>query len=234
MKGPPDPAPDLAQGPLSAAPAFGPGGQVVFVPFPAAPPPPFVLPVFIFVAEMCVVTIATMRTIFVARGCKVLAPLLGFFEVSIWLFAIGAVMKNLSSWSCSGAFAGGFTLGNFLGILLEEKLAMGSVVLRVITHKEAGELVEGLRAAGYGVTLVDGRGSSGPVRIVLCILRRKDLERVLALARRFDPKVFYSVDELQAAAAGVAPARRLPRGLVPALLRRGQPAYAAGGARVTP
>jgi hypothetical protein len=53
-------------------------------------------------------------------------------------------------------------------------------------------------------------------------LRRKDLERVLALAQRFDPKVFYSVDDLQAAAAGVAPARRLPRGLVPALLRQSQ------------
>jgi uncharacterized protein YebE (UPF0316 family) len=194
--------------------------------------PPLLLPLFIFVAEMCVVTISTMRTIFVARGQKVLAPVLGFFEISVWLFAIGAVMKHLSDWACSGAFAGGFTLGNFLGILLEEKLAMGSVVLRVITHKDAAALVAGLRAEGYGVTLVDGRGSSGPVRIVLCILRRKDLERVLSLARRFDPKVFYSVDELQTAAAGVAPARRLPRGLVPALLRRARPEYAAGGAGV--
>jgi uncharacterized protein YebE (UPF0316 family) len=205
----------------------------VSVLFAAAAPPHFLL-LFIFVAEMCVVTLCTMRTIFVARGMKLLAPLLGFFEVSIWLFAIGAVMKNLSDWTCSAAFAGGFTLGNFLGILLEEKLAMGNVVVRVITNKDTGALVTALRAAGYGVTLVDGQGSCGPVRIVLCVLRRKDLERVLALARRFDPKVFYSVDDLQSAAAGVAPPRRLPYGLVPALLRLRPPAYAAGRAEVTP
>jgi uncharacterized protein YebE (UPF0316 family) len=180
--------------------------------------------VFIFVAEMCVVTLSTMRTIFVARGMKVLAPLLGFFEVSIWLFAIGEVMKNLSDWSCSAAFAGGFTLGNFLGILLEEKLAMGSVVVRIIT-KGAGGLVENLRAAGYGVTCVDGQGSRGPVQIVLTVIRRKELDRVLGLVKRFDPKVFYSVDDLQSAASGVAPmSRRLAHGLVPTLARRPRPA----------
>jgi len=209
----------------------------VSVSIPEAAAPDLLLPAFIFAAEMCVVTVSTMRTIFVARGMKVLAPLLGFFEVSIWLFAIGAVMKHLSDWNCSAAFAGGFTLGNFLGILLEEKLAMGNVVLRVITHKDAGGLVEALKTAGFGVTLVDGRGSCGPVRIVLCILRRKDLERVLALARSFDPQVFYSVDDLQAAAERGALVRRLPRGLVAGLWRPGrsaEAAFAGGGADITP
>jgi len=70
-----------------------------------------VLPLFIFAAEVCVVTLCTIRTIFVARGMKFLAPLLGFFEVSIWLFAIGAVMKNLNDIACYAAFAGGFPLG---------------------------------------------------------------------------------------------------------------------------
>jgi uncharacterized protein YebE (UPF0316 family) len=183
------------------------------------------IPLFIFAAEMSVVTISTMRTIFVARGMKVLAPLLGFFEVSLWLVAIGAVMKNLSDWTCSAAFAGGFTLGNFLGILLEEKLAMGSVVVRVITRKGAGELVENLRAAGYGVTCVDGQGSRGPVQIVLSVVPRKELERVLGLARQFDPNVFYSVDDLQSAERGVAPApRRLIGALLPGLGRVRPPA----------
>jgi uncharacterized protein YebE (UPF0316 family) len=182
--------------------------------FAATAGPSPLLPAFIFIAEMCVVTISTMRTIFVARGMKVLAPLLGFFEVSIWLFAIGQVMKNLSDLSCSAAFAGGFTLGNYLGILLEEKLAMGSVVVRVITHKDAAALVDNLKFSGFGVTLVDGRGSCGPVRIVLCILRRKDLERVLGLARAFDPQVFYSVDDLQSAAQRQPVRRRLPLSLL--------------------
>jgi uncharacterized protein YebE (UPF0316 family) len=167
-----------------------------------------VLPVFIFVAEMCVVTLSTMRTIFVARGQKVLAPLLGFFEVSIWLFAIGEVMKNLGNLSCSAAFAGGFMLGNFLGILLEEKLAMGDVCVRLITRRDVGELVRQLRAEGYGVTEVHAQGSTGPVQILLTVVQRKQLDRVLHKARSFDARVFYSVDDLHCSAEGIAPMPR--------------------------
>jgi uncharacterized protein YebE (UPF0316 family) len=178
------------------------------------------LPLFIFLAEVCVVTISTMRTIFVARGMKYLAPLLGIFEVSIWLFAIGEVMKNLSDWTCSAAFAGGFTLGNFLGVLLEEKLAMGSVGVRMITHVDARRLIDELRAADYGVTLLDAQGATGPVQVIYTVIKRKELERVLTIARRFQPNLFYSVDDLHSAAAGVAPmARRRWGGLVPSLFR---------------
>ena len=77
------------------------------------------LPLLVFVAELCVVTLATMKTIFVSRGMKTLAPLLGFFEVSIWLFAIGQIMRNLTDPGCYLGFAGGFTLGNYLGVVLE-------------------------------------------------------------------------------------------------------------------
>jgi uncharacterized protein YebE (UPF0316 family) len=182
----------------------------------SAPPS---LPVVIFAAEACVVTVSTMRTIFVARGMRVLAPVLGLVEVTTWLFAIGQVMQHLSDWTCSAAFAGGFTLGNYLGILLEGKLAMGSVVVRIITCRPADELVDDLRAAGYGVTCLDGQGSRGPVQVVLSVIRRKDLDRVLARARRFDPKIFYSVDDLHAAGQGVRPVVRRPRGLLTGWLR---------------
>lgn len=174
------------------------------------------LPVYIFLAEVCVVTLSTMRTIFVARGMKFLAPVLGLFEVSIWLFAIGEVMKNLSNWHCSAAFAGGFTLGNFLGILLEEKLAMGSVGIHMITHQDASRLIESLRACDYGVTRIEAEGATGPVHVVYTVIKRKDLERVLTIARQFHPNVFYSVDDLHSAAAGVAPMpRRRWSGLIP-------------------
>jgi uncharacterized protein YebE (UPF0316 family) len=178
------------------------------------------LPLFIFLAEVCVVTISTMRTIFVARGMKVLAPLLGVFEVCIWLYAIGEVMKNLNDWTCSAAFAGGFTLGNFLGILLEEKLAMGSVGVYMITRRDAGPLIDELRTADYGVTRIDALGATGPVQVIYTVIKRKELERVLAMARRFDPRLFYSVDDLHSAAAGVAPlSRRRLGGLVPSLFK---------------
>ncbi len=176
------------------------------------------LPVFIFLAEVCVVTISTMRTIFVARGMKFLAPFLGMFEVSIWLFAIGEVMKHLNDWRCSAAFAGGFTLGNFLGILLEEKLALGSVGVHMITHRDASRLIDALRSSNYGVTHIEAEGATGPVQVVYTVVRRKELERVLSIAHRFHPNVFYSVDDLHSAASGVAPfGRRRWSGLVPSV-----------------
>src|SRR5215471_4871039 len=78
------------------------------------------LPLLVFVAELTVVTLSTLRIIFLSRGNKLLAPILGFFEVTIWLFAIGQVMQNLQDPGCFLGFAGGFTLGNFLGILIEK------------------------------------------------------------------------------------------------------------------
>lgn len=165
---------------------------------------------FIFVAEMVVVTLSTLRTIFIARGMKYVAPVLGFFEVSIWLFAIGSVMKNLSDVRCALAFAGGFTCGNFFGMLIEQSLALGSVVVRTITHKDARPLVDALRLADYGVTCVCGEGATGPVTVVQTTVPRRELAGVVALLERFDPGVFYTVDALQAARAGVAPPPRRP------------------------
>ena len=178
------------------------------------------LPLLVFVAELCVVTIGTMRIIFVARGMKILAPVLGFFEVSIWLFAIGQIMQNLSDLGCYLAFAGGFTAGNFLGVLLEKKLAIGSVVVRIITPKDVSDLIERLQAGEYGVTTIDAQGATGPVKVVFTIVRRKELENVVAIIKGFDAKAFHSVDDLQSLEAGIFPAGKgRVRSIVPGPLR---------------
>lgn len=175
-----------------------------------------VLPLLIFVAELSVVTVGTVRTIAIARGMKKLAPLLGLIEVSIWLYAIGAVMKNLNDPACYVAYAVGFSLGNFLGVFLEGKLALGNLFVRVITRRDPAELIALLHGVGYGVTTVAAQGATGPVRIVLTVIKRKDLALVRGLIRRFDAKVFYSIDDLQSATEGVFPAtRRGMRGLLP-------------------
>jgi uncharacterized protein YebE (UPF0316 family) len=174
------------------------------------------LPLLVFVSELCVVTLATLRTIAVARGMKYLAPLLGVFEVSIWLFAIGQVMQNLNSPLCAAGFAAGFALGNFLGLVIEEKLAIGNLVIRVISRKDVGELMASLKAAECGVTRIEAEGVTGPVQIVLTVIKRKQLEKVVAILKRFDPKVFYSVDDVQSAEAGIFPLpRSRARGLLP-------------------
>jgi uncharacterized protein YebE (UPF0316 family) len=178
------------------------------------------LPLLIFVAELCVVTISTIRIIFVARGMMILAPVLGFFEVATWLFAIGQIMQNLNDVGCYIAFAAGFSLGNYLGVLLEKKLAIGSVVVHITTKKDVGDLVESLRAAEYGVTTLGARGATGPVQVVFTVIKRRELDNVVAIIKSFDANAFYSINELQTASSGIFPAaRRRNRGIVPSPIR---------------
>jgi uncharacterized protein YebE (UPF0316 family) len=176
------------------------------------------LPILVFFAELCVVTLCTLRIIFLSRGMKILPPLIGFFEVTTWLFAIGKVMQNLSDPGCFLGFACGFTLGNFFGVLIEQALALGHVVVRTITHKDATDLVESLRLAHFGVTSLAADGARGPVKMIFTVVRRKELEAVLVLIRRFDPDAFYSVDEIQEAGPGIFRQRKRVRGILPSLL----------------
>jgi uncharacterized protein YebE (UPF0316 family) len=164
------------------------------------------LPLLVFLAEMCVVTIGTIRVIFISRGRKLLAPLLGFFEVGIWLFAIGQIMKNLNDIGCYIGFAAGFTLGNFLGVFIETKLALGTLMVRIITHRDARELIDMLRAAQYGLTSIDALGATGPVKIIFTVIQRRQRTAIVELIRAFDPRTFYSVEEVQSAASGIFPA----------------------------
>ncbi len=189
--------------------------------------PPLLLPLAIFVAEMSVVTISTMRIIFIGRGHKALAAGLGFFEVTIWLFAIGQVMSNLDNPLCFAGFAGGFVTGNWLGMSLEQRLAIGSVLVRVITSLESRKLVDLLREADCGVTRIGAHGLQGPVEIVFTVIPRRRLTDVLTLVKQFDADAFYSVDELHAHAkrgrrdAGAARQRpTLEAGSLPQPLRR--------------
>lgn len=178
------------------------------------------LPVLVFFAETCVVTLATIRTIFIARGWKTLAATLGFFEVSIWLFAIAQVMQHLSSPGCFLSFAGGFSLGNYLGVLIEQKLALGQVVVHVVSQEQESDLSERLRWAGFGVTALDANGASGSVHAMFTVVSRGDLSKVISIIMHHDPKAFYSVGDLRSAAEGVIPSRRRLPSILPSIFQR--------------
>jgi uncharacterized protein YebE (UPF0316 family) len=167
-----------------------------------------VLPLLIFLARICDVAIGTIRIIFVSRGHKFLAPLIGFFEVLIWLLALGKIMQNLTSPVCYIAYAGGFAAGNFIGIYIEEKLAVGTSVVRIITRKDATELIKGLNSAGYGVTSVAANGSTGQVHIVYTVIKRGDTEDVVGIIKKFNPKAFYSVEDARFVSEGIFPLRK--------------------------
>lgn len=164
-----------------------------------------VLPAMIFLARICDVTIGTIRIIFVSRGQKKLASFCGFFEVLIWLVAIGQIMQHLDNVWCYLAYAGGFAMGNFIGITIEGKMAMGILVVRVFTQADGSRLITRLKEAGYGVTCLDGHGTTGPVQVIYTVIQRSSLEVVDRIIRDYNPKTFYSIEDVRFVSAGVFP-----------------------------
>ncbi len=165
-----------------------------------------ILPLLIFISRIFDVSIGTLRIMFVSRGDKVLSPILGFFEVLIWLIAMGQIMQNLDNVMCYFAYAGGFAAGNFVGIRIEEKLAMGMYGIRIFAPKEASEkLKERFSESGFGVTILEGQGAKGQMVVLYSIFKRKDREKVLDIISERDEKLFYSIEEIKAVKEGIFP-----------------------------
>lgn len=155
-----------------------------------------ILPVFIFCLRICDVTLDTMRIIFMTKGFKRLAPVIGFFEVLIWIVAITRIMQNLNSWVCYVAYAGGFAAGNYFGMLLDEKLAIGHELIRVITRLDSGDLADALRNAGFGVTSVKASGMQGEVGILYVIVNRKNQKQAIGIIQQYNPNAFFTVENI--------------------------------------
>lgn len=164
-----------------------------------------VLPALIFLARVADVSIGTLRIVFVGRGHKMIAMLLGFFEVIIWLLAIGQIMTNLTSIQCYLAYAAGFAAGNYVGLAIEQRLAPGTVAVRVICRSEAEALTAALRQQGFGVTRVEGQGRDGPVAVLYIVVKRRRLQQVLETIWKHNPKAFYSVKEVRTGGGGTHP-----------------------------
>lgn len=165
----------------------------------------FLLPLLIFLARICDVTIGTMRIIMISKGKKLLAPVLGFFEILIWIMAIGKIMQNLSNPACYIAYAGGFAIGNYVGIKVEEKLAMGLIVLQIITQKDASELINALHEMGFGITEIDAMGKDKKVHVIYSIIKRHDIPVVTERINQFNPNSFYTIEDIRAVSKGVFP-----------------------------
>lgn len=155
------------------------------------------LPLLIFFSRIVDVTLDTLRIVFISRGNKVLAPILGFFEILIWLAAITRIMENLDNLTTYFAYAAGFAVGNYVGLRVEEKLAMGMQIIRIITGRNASELIESLREKGFGVTAVDAEGKEGPVHVIFLITKRQVAKEVISIVNNYNPKAFYSIEDVR-------------------------------------
>jgi uncharacterized protein YebE (UPF0316 family) len=175
-----------------------------------------ILPILIFFARISDVTIGTFRIVMVSKGKKYIAPVLGFFEVTIWIIVISKIMQNMDNWICIVAYASGFATGNFIGLLIEEKVAMGVVKIQIITAKPAIELVAALTSSGYGITHHEARGATGNVSIIYSIINRQEIEKVVSMIYSFNPNAFYSIEDVKFVNKRVnsifTPQRRVRRG----------------------
>ncbi len=157
----------------------------------------FILPLLIFLARVTDVSMDTVRIIFVSKGLKKIAPIIGFFQALIWIFTLTRIVQNMENWMSYIAYAGGFATGNYVGILLEEKLAVGFEMVRVITKKEADDLIHSLRDKGYGITWVPARGAQGEVGIIYIIVKRSKLKEVLPEIKKYNPNALYTIEDIR-------------------------------------
>ena len=157
----------------------------------------FILPLLIFFARICDVTLGTLRIILTSKGQKYIAPVLGFIEMIIWILAITHIFENLNNWACYIGFAAGFAMGNFVGITVEERLALGYELIRIITHKEADRLITALREKGYGITSIQAQGSTGNVGVIYSVIKRSDLKNFVSFMKKFNPNAFYTIEDIR-------------------------------------
>lgn len=154
----------------------------------------------IVVARITDVSLGTIRTINVVQGRRLIALVLGFIEILIWIFVVSAVINDIRQPAYALAYALGFALGNYVGMVLEHHIALGRQVVRIIT-REGPEIAATLRAAGYRVTQFDGFGRDGPVQELVVLTERHAVAHLLSQARTLDPNCFYMADDIRLASS---------------------------------
>jgi uncharacterized protein YebE (UPF0316 family) len=162
-----------------------------------------ILPLLIFIARLGDVTMATLRHIFVSKGFKKIVPILGFFEVLIWLVAMRQVFSHLDNVACFIAWAAGFSAGTYLGMYIDERLAIGTQIIRIITAEDIMPLTDALKKRNQGITIVDGYGAVGPVKLIFTIVKRTNKAQVIELIHVHTPNAFYSIEDVKGSEHGV-------------------------------
>ena len=156
-----------------------------------------IMPILIFCARVMDVSINTLRIMFVKNGKKILAPILGLFESLIWLLAIGQIFQNIDNPMSYVAYAGGFAMGTFVGMTIEEKLALGRVLVRVITPEPMPTLIEYMKEHNFRFTSVGAEGRYGKVNLLFTVMKRDDLTGFIGKVKSINDKAFYTIESVK-------------------------------------
>jgi len=165
--------------------------------------PWWVLPVMIFFGRICDVTLGTLRIIFVSKGERYKAPIIGFFEVFIWIVIISQILTRANDLVAYLSYAAGYATGNYVGILIEQRIAFGIILYRIYTHKDGQELTKMLNRKGFGATVMHGKGAIMEVDIVEVVINRKSAKEVERIIEELDKDAFYVTEDVRSRAKGI-------------------------------
>lgn len=151
-----------------------------------------------------------IRILMLTRDRRFLAAFIGFVEVSIFILAISQVLAGgLNDPLKIVAYAGGFATGNYVGSLIDSRLAIGYLSLQVFSTVESHDQIACLlRGEGFGVTTVTGRGRDGEIMILFVTLKRKDLKKALSTLDNICPQAFYNIYDARYIHGGVFPGKK--------------------------
>ncbi|MGQ9468110.1 MAG: DUF2179 domain-containing protein [Anaerolineae bacterium] len=152
----------------------------------------------IFVLRVIGISLSTVATILTVQGRKLLAVLTGSLSTLIYVVAIAQVVTNMRNIANIAAYVIGFGVGTWVGMLLEERMALGFSEVRIISTGSGDAVAAALRAAGFGVTQMEGRGRGGFVSIVDVFVPRRTLQTVLKVAEGADPQAIVTISEARA------------------------------------
>lgn len=177
------------------------------------------LPLLIFLARITDVSINTVRIIYVLGGRRYIATLLGFFESFVWLMAIQQIFAHLDNWVCYVAYPAGFATGIFVGMIIEERIAYGKVIVRIITRKDIVALKTYLESSGTRYSDIQSTGKDGAEHIVFSVIERDRLTDLLTFVKNNIPTAFYTIGRVNQAGDSAALAMEGPRWSIAGWLR---------------
>ncbi len=152
---------------------------------------------FIFFGKIIEVAMATVRIVLITKGEKILGATIGFFEVVLWVILAVTILTDITSDPMKVVvYALAFSLGNYYGTIIEDKLALGSVRVEAIVKKSlAKQMSIDLRAKGYGVTAVDAYGKDDRKEMIIMHISRKNTKKVIDFLKTYDEQMMITATE---------------------------------------
>ena len=157
----------------------------------------FTSALLIFFLRLADQSLCTMRNLLVNKGKSIYASLIGLVESAIWIIAVSQVIKDLDDPILIIGYASGFSAGTILGSYIEKIMGIGNVVVRVFASENSVDLAPILREAGFPVTVINGEGRDGYIKIYWCIISRRKLNTILHIIKENNPNAYITTEVVQ-------------------------------------